>query len=202
MKKLFSIGCVLVLTLPHLLSASTVPVNMISEQYHIRGQYAFTQFQPPQTCLKSQDSYNITAAEPISNQIISWSDSHGVSSYSNVNRFSLSAAATGLCSPGLAEANSLAIAEWLFTPKTDTLKIKLDCWGNINSFIDVQAAAIIITDLTSDIQLVENSFSFTQLASGQHNPVLIELPGLPLFYVPVVMRVFHTYSPGLEEGVA
>ena len=26
--------------------------------------------------------------------------------------------------------------------------------------------------------------------------------GLPLFYVPVVMRVFHMYSPCLEEGVA
>ena len=26
--------------------------------------------------------------------------------------------------------------------------------------------------------------------------------GLPLFYVPVVMRVYHTYSPCLEEGGA
>jgi len=26
--------------------------------------------------------------------------------------------------------------------------------------------------------------------------------GLPLFYVPVVMRVFRTYSPCLEEGGA
>ena len=26
--------------------------------------------------------------------------------------------------------------------------------------------------------------------------------GLPPFYVPVVMRVYHTYSPCLEEGGA
>ncbi len=26
--------------------------------------------------------------------------------------------------------------------------------------------------------------------------------GLPLFYVPVVMRVYRTYSPCLEEGGA
>jgi len=30
----------------------------------------------------------------------------------------------------------------------------------------------------------------------------ISTVGLPLFYVPVIMRVYHTYSPCLEEGGA
>lgn len=32
--------------------------------------------------------------------------------------------------------------------------------------------------------------------------IAIGAGGLPLFYVPVVMRVYHTYSPCLEEGGA
>jgi hypothetical protein len=42
-----------------------------------------------------------------------------------------------------------------------------------------------------EVVIVYKIFAFCGLATG-----------LPLFSVPVVMRVYHTYSPCLEEGGA
>ena len=38
--------------------------------------------------------------------------------------------------------------------------------------------------------------------NGSQTPLYLAAIGLPLFLVPFVMRVYHTYSPCLEEGGA
>ena len=54
-------------------------------------------------------------------------------------------------------------------------------------------------NLTISADLLADFISTLYLPDG---PYRFDAIGLPLFLVPVVMRVYHTYSPCLEEGVA
>jgi hypothetical protein len=55
-----------------------------------------------------------------------------------------------------------------------------------------------ISSIRLELTLKLSEFS-SKLKTKKSREYLI---GLPLFLVPVVMRVFHTYSPYLEEGGA
>ena len=54
----------------------------------------------------------------------------------------------------------------------------------------------------SNIQKLADGFIFTEGPAADKEGNIYFTDGLPQFLVPVVMRVFHTHSPCLEEGGA
>jgi len=136
-------------------NASLVSINLLSQQYHISGNY---------WCQVGSnlwnDAYDMQTGEPVTCEISSQDSSYLGLAYSSTNQFSVHVAATSR-TPDEGDASAMAEAVWTFCPKTEILEVtlKLDYWGKIASGSLDEGAKIILTDLTTGEELLYEEFT-------------------------------------------
>ena len=176
----------LVLALTASLGASVVPINILSEAYHISGDYSsFVE------ASSYQDSYDIFSDEPLGFDTLSYGNFHLGMAESNAGQFSVHVAATGWALDG-GEASALAEGVWTFESNVDVLRITLEYWGNVKKCSSFSGVEIMLTDLTVGSQILYDTLT--------HPMPDWSLPGLVVYEVNLDMT--HEYDLIISANTA
>ncbi len=187
MKHTFLIYVTIICGLTGTLNASLLPINIITEQYHIAGGY---------TCYVGNnvyaDSYDIWSAEPISHSVSTQAQLPAIGlAYSSTKRFGLHISANHEAAGG-GQATATALAAWSFRPQTELLQITLDWWGSLSGEDPDHGATITLMDLSTGEQIFEELFA--------HPLPQWYYPGSQTYLLP--LNVTHDYGMVMSANTA
>jgi len=181
MKKIIIVCSIIVLCAGY---TKALTVNIISQQYHVWGNYSYTDHG---SGLTYSDSYDIADVLPVSGSV---TYSASLYSYSGTGLLSVSAGSDAVNGHLGGKAGGYAEGDWVFSPQAgyNTLELKF----NLYSGYDYDTVQVLLEDITAGSQM----YGCNNLIIAFNHPEVHQvLPSTEIFSVdPAHQYHLHAYT--------